>query len=165
MGLSPICYTSTAIKISFHRVPSASGLILVHRGIGIHLSWFAPPPTSTNVRLLLGVGSVPPSIGRSEIFLKVAYVPRTMGQGKIFPRVGSASPTMGWNKILPRVASAPPTTSQSVSGVFFKGFFLWTGSGPPAYYCAFTIFSWKFGIEVVSDTTFQSQNHSVEPSF
>ena len=121
-GLSLVCCTLMNIGISVCHVPTASGLIPVLRSMGIHLSWSAPPLTSTDMKLLLGVGSVP----------------LTMSQSGILPEVGSVPPTMG----------------RSVFGVFFKGFCLWTGSAPPAYYRAFTIFSWKPGIVVMSDNTF-----------
>ena len=38
---------------SVHRVSTAISLGSARRGIGIHLSWTAPLPTSTNLRLLL----------------------------------------------------------------------------------------------------------------
>ena len=60
------------------------------------------------------------------------------------------------NRILLGVGSVPSTTGRSVSGILFKGFPLWAGSGPPACCYVFTIFSWKFGIVVVSDNAFQS---------
>ena len=79
-GLSPVCYTPTAIRISVHCVPAAFGLILVRCRIGIHLSWSVPPPTSTDMRLLLGVGSVPPTMGRSGIFPGIGSVSLTKGR-------------------------------------------------------------------------------------
>ena len=48
--------------------------------MGIHLSWSALPPTSTNVGLLFGVESVPPTMSGSEILPEVGYVPLTTGQ-------------------------------------------------------------------------------------
>ena len=131
--LSPIYYTPTAIRIFIHRVPTASGLIPLYYRMGVHLYWFAPPPTSTDVGLLIGVGYIPPTMGRSGILLEARFVPLTTGR--------------------------------SISGVFSKEFRLWTGSGSPACYRAFTIFSWKLGIMAFNDNAFQSWNHSIGPSF
>ena len=74
-------------------------------------------------------------------------------------------PTMGQSGIILGARSVPPTTGQSVSEVSFEGFRLWSGSGPPAYFRTFTIFSWKLGIVAVSNSAFQSWNHSVGLSF
>ena len=42
------------------------------------------------------------------------------------------TPTLGFDpsRILFGVGSVPPTVGQSVSGIFFEGFRLWTGSSP-----------------------------------
>ena len=86
--------------------------------------------------------------------------PASMDVGLLL-RVGSIPLTIDQSGILPRVGYVPSTMGRSVFGVFFKGFCLGTRSSPPACYCAFTIFSWKLGIVVVSDNTFQYRNHSV----
>ena len=81
---------------------------------------------------------------------------------EILLRVGSIPLTMDQSWILLGVRSIIPTTGRSVLGVFFEGFRLWTGSGPPAYCRIFTIFfSYKLGIVAFNDSAFQSWNHSV----
>ena len=58
--------------------------------------------------------------------------------------------------ILIGVGFVPPTIGQSVSGIFFEGFRLLTGSGRPACCRVFTILFWNLGIVVVSNNVFQS---------
>ena len=125
--LFPVYWTPTAMGISVRCVPATSGLIPIHRRMGIHLSWSALPPTSMDVGL----------------FFRVRSVPSAMGQSGILPEVGSV----------------PPTRGQSVSGVFFEGFCLWSRFGPPSCCRTFAIFSWKLGIVVMSDNTFQCWYH------
>ena len=177
-GLSLVCSTPTAIKISVRHVPVASGLIPVCHRIGIHLSWSALPPTSTDVglhhgespccstgRLHLegrGYGSRPDFAPFSK---SISMLTLDFDPSRIFLEVGSVPPTMSRSRLLPGVRSVPPTTGRSISGVFFEGFRLWTGSSPPTCYCTFTSFSWKLGIMAVSNNAFQSWNHSVGLSF
>ena len=82
------------------------------------------------------------------------YTPFLLINMGFFLGVGSVPLTMSQSVILPGVEFVPPTTGRSISGVFFEGFRLWTGSAPLAFYNAFTIFSWKLGIMVVSDNAF-----------
>ena len=82
-----------------------------------------------------------------------------------FSWVWFVSPTTSQSRIILRVRSVPLTTGQIISGIFSEGFHLWTGSGPPACHLVFTIFPWNLGIVAVSDSTFQSWNHSVGPFF
>ena len=79
IDLSPICCTPMAIRISVYCVLAASDQISIRHGMGVHLSWFAPPPILTDVRLLLGVGSTPPTMGRSGILPWARFVPPTTG--------------------------------------------------------------------------------------
>ena len=51
IGLPPVRCTPTVIGISVCRVPTTTGLIRTHRGMGIHLSWVVPPLMSMDMGL------------------------------------------------------------------------------------------------------------------
>ena len=135
-SLSLVSNTPIVIGISVRHVFVASSLILVHHGIGMHLFWFALPPTSMDVGLLFGE-SPWCSTGRLRL--------RGMRVDLTFPPLSKSIivPILDFDSsgILLRVGSFPPTTGRSVSGIFFEGLYLWTGSGPLTYCRVFTIFS------------------------
>ena len=99
------------------------------------------------------------------LFFRSVTVPLDFRPNGILLRVGSVPSTTGRSRILLGFRSFPLTTGQSISGIFSEGFRLWTGFGPLACHCVFTIFSWKLGIVAVSYSVFKSWNHSVGPSF
>ena len=113
----------------------------VHTGIGLSPICCTPATIRIFVRCGSSASGLIPVRIKIGIHLSWSVSPHTSIDVGLLLGVGFVPPARGWSRILPRVGSVALTMGRSVSGVFFEGFHLWTGSGPPAYYLAFTIFS------------------------
>ena len=160
IDLSPDYSTPTTDRISVGHFPTAIGLASARCGMSIHLSWATLLPTSTDVGLLSGG---PPWCSACRLHLRGYEGGFTFSP--FFKLIIVLTLDVDPNGILLGVGSIPLAAGQSVSQIFFERFRLWTGSGTPIYCRIFTIFSWKLGILVMSNSAFQSWNHSVGPSF